>query len=59
METITAFTSTVVCLSILAVVAEFAISEGPLKQTVSVSVGLVFLSAVVEQIVGIFTRMGV
>ena len=46
-------------MSVLALAAEFLMPEGPLKKTVSAGVGMTFLAAAVEQIVGIFARMGV
>ena len=58
MGEIASFTGTLVCLSVLALTAEFLIPEGPLKRAVSAAVGMTFLAAALEQIVGIFLRMG-
>lgn len=59
MDGILSFTGTLVCMSVLALAAEFLMPEGPLKRAVSAAVGMTFLAAALEQIVGIFARMGV
>ena len=59
MEGIASFVGTVICMSMLAMITEFSIPSGALKSSVSVSVGLVYLSAVLDQILGIIARMGV
>ena len=58
MTVVASFSITLVCMSMLALLAEFTIPDGPMKNAVSVSVGLLFLSAVKEQILGIFARIG-
>ena len=54
-----AFVCNLTALSILAAVVEFLVPAGKLKHTVTFAVGIVFTSAVMEQILGIITRMGV
>ena len=59
MEGIVSFTGTLVCLSVLTMTVEFLMPEGPLKKAVSTAAGMTFLSAALEQIVGLFARIGV
>ena len=59
MEEAAAFACNLTALSLLAAAAEFLVPKGKLKGTVTFAVGLVFASAVMEQILGIIARMGV
>ncbi len=59
MQAVVSFASTVIALSVTTMVMEFVLPSGPVKNTASVAAGLVFLSAVCDQILGIITRMGV
>ncbi len=59
MQTIETFTANVIALSMCVALAEYAIPAGTLKNTVSVAVGLVFLSALADQILVIFAHWGV
>lgn len=59
MQPIVSFAATVIALSVITVAMEFLLPSGPVKNTASTAAGLVFLSAVCDQIFGIITRMGV
>ena len=59
MGEIMSFAANLTVLSVLTVAAECLVPEGKIKRTVCAAAGLVFLSAAVEQILGIFAKMGV
>lgn len=59
MRQIASFAATVVALSAVTAMMEFLLPSGSIKNTASTAAGLVFLSAMCEQIIGIFTQMGV
>ncbi len=59
MQTMISFAATVVVLSLITVVMEFLLPAGPLKNSASAGAGMVFLSAVCDQILGIIRGMGV
>lgn len=59
MQQILAFASTAVTCALLVTVMEFLLPAGALKNTASAAAGMVYLSAVCDQILGIITRMGV
>lgn len=57
-ERLVSFAANLTVLSVLTMTAEFLVPEGKLKRTVCAATGLVFFSAAVEQILGIFAGMG-
>lgn len=59
MQSVSTFTANLVACAALATIAEFLVPAGKLKNTVGISVGLVFTSMVADQILGIIGRMGV
>ena len=59
MQKVVSFASTVIALSLLTAAMELLLPSGPVKSTASTAAGLVFLSAVCDQIFGIITGMGV
>ncbi|MDO4572182.1 MAG: hypothetical protein Q4C13_02345 [Clostridia bacterium] len=57
--TLASLTMTICALSCVLMTAEFLLPAGPLKNSLSVAAGILFVAAVIEQITGIFMGGGV
>ena len=58
-ESLISLTITICALTCVMMAAEYLLPSGPLKKSANVGAGILFLSAVIEQITGIFTGNGV
>ena len=59
MHAVGSFAATVIALALITAVMEFLLPAGNVKNTASTAAGLVFLSAVCNQIFGIIRNLGV
>lgn len=58
-EAVVSLTISICVLSCIMTAAEYLLPSGPIKSSVNVGAGILFLAAVIEQIAGIFTGNGV
>lgn len=59
MQIVTSFVCQVLVLSMLTMTAEFLLPAGHIKSTASVAVRITYVAAICDEIIGIFTRLGV